>query len=43
MAGWSKDHVVAIGSQTQYFGLVDGTWLNWRLGGTLRWKVETAG
>jgi hypothetical protein len=25
MAKWLKDHVAAIGSQTQHFGLVDGT------------------
>jgi hypothetical protein len=36
MAEWSKDHVTTIGSQTQHFGLVDGTWLNWRPGGALR-------
>jgi hypothetical protein len=43
MAEWSKDHVAAIVPLTQHFGLADGTWLNWRPGGTLRWKVETAG
>jgi hypothetical protein len=43
MTGWSEHHVAAIGSQTQYFGLVDGTWLNWIPGGALRWKVETTG
>jgi hypothetical protein len=43
MIGWSEDHVAAIGSQTQYFGIVDGTWLNWRPGGALRWKAKTAG
>jgi hypothetical protein len=42
MAGWSEDHVAAIGSQTLHFGLVDSFWLNWRPGGALRWKVETA-
>jgi hypothetical protein len=35
MSKWSKDHVAAI-------GLIDATWLNWRSGGVLRWKVETA-
>jgi hypothetical protein len=30
MVEWSKDHVAAIGSQTQHFGLVDGTWTNSR-------------
>jgi hypothetical protein len=38
MAEWSKDHVAAIGSQTQHFGLVDGSWLNWRPRGALRGK-----
>jgi hypothetical protein len=38
MAEWSKDHMVDIGSIAQHFGLVDGTWLNWRLGGTIRGK-----
>jgi hypothetical protein len=41
MAEWSKDHVTVIGSLNLNFGLVDRTWLNWRSGGTLRWKVET--
>jgi hypothetical protein len=35
--------VVTIGSDTQHFGLVDRTWLNWRPGGALRLKVETTG
>jgi hypothetical protein len=43
MVEWSEDHVAAIGPYTQHFGLVDRTWLNWRPGGALRWKVETAG
>jgi hypothetical protein len=40
MVEWSKDHVVVIGSQTQHFGLVDVTWLNWRPGGALweKWR-----
>jgi hypothetical protein len=25
------------------FGLIDRTWLNWRSGGALSWKVETSG
>jgi hypothetical protein len=29
--------------QTQHFGLVVKTWLNWRPGGALRWKGEIAG
>jgi hypothetical protein len=41
MAKWSEDHMAAIGSYTQHFGLVDKTWLNWRPDGALRWKVET--
>jgi hypothetical protein len=36
MTEWLKDHVAAIGSQTQHFGLVDRTWLNWRPGRALR-------
>jgi hypothetical protein len=43
MAEWLEDHVPAIGFYTQHFGLVDRTWLNWRAGGALRWKVETTG
>jgi hypothetical protein len=43
MAEWMKDHMAVIGSLNLNFGLVDRTWLNWRLGGALRWKVETAG
>jgi hypothetical protein len=43
MAEWSKDHMTAIGSSNLNFGLVGKTWLNWRPGGTLRWKVETIG
>jgi hypothetical protein len=35
--------VVTIGSDTQHFGLVDRTWLNWRPGGALMLKVETTG
>jgi hypothetical protein len=35
MAEWSKDHVTAIGSLTQHFGLIAATWLNWRSGGPL--------
>jgi hypothetical protein len=43
MAEWSKDNVAAIVPLTQHFGLADGTWLNWRPGGALRWKVEITG
>jgi hypothetical protein len=43
MAKWSEDHVAAIGSlhSTPWFS----KWnlVNWRPGGALRWKVETAG
>jgi hypothetical protein len=43
MVEWSEDHVVAVCYfNTQYFDLIDGTWLNWRSCGTLRWQVETA-
>jgi hypothetical protein len=38
MAEWSKDHVTAIGSLTQHFGLIAATWLNWRSGGATRGK-----
>jgi hypothetical protein len=39
MAEWSEDHVMAIGYfTTQHFGLVVGTWLNWRPGGALKGK-----
>jgi hypothetical protein len=40
MAKWSEDHMVVIGSLNSNFGLVGRTWLNWRPGGTLMWKVE---
>jgi hypothetical protein len=40
MAEWSKDHVMAIGSLNFTLDLVDGIWLNWRLGGALRWKLR---
>jgi hypothetical protein len=44
MVEWSEDHVMAVGYfNTQHFGLIDGTWLNWRPGEALRWKVETTG
>jgi hypothetical protein len=35
--------VAYIGSLNSNFGLVGRTWLNWRPGGALRWKVETVG
>jgi hypothetical protein len=38
MVEWLKDHMAAIGSQTQHFGLVDGTWLNWRSDRVIRGK-----
>jgi hypothetical protein len=38
MTEWSKDHVVAIGSLTQHFGLFAETWLNGRPGGATRGK-----
>jgi hypothetical protein len=42
MAEWLEDHVAAIGylNSKLYF---NSSWLNWRSGGALRWKVETAG
>jgi hypothetical protein len=43
MADRSEDHVATIGSLNSNFGLVGRTWLNWRPGGTLRWKVKTVG
>jgi hypothetical protein len=43
MAKWSKDHVATIGHLNLNFGLVGSTWLNWRPGGALRWKVEIVG
>jgi hypothetical protein len=41
MTEWLEDHMAAIGSLN--FGLIDGLWLNWRLSGSLRWKVEPVG
>jgi hypothetical protein len=41
MIEWSEDYVAAIGSLNSNFGLVGRTWLNWRPGEALRWKVET--
>jgi hypothetical protein len=43
MAKGSKDHVATIGSLNSNFGLVGRTWLSWRPGRTLMWKVETVG
>jgi hypothetical protein len=43
MVKWSKDHVAVIGSLKLNFGLIGGICVNWRPGGALRWKVETAG
>jgi hypothetical protein len=43
MTEWSEDSVTAIGSLNLNFGLVGGSWLNWRSGRALWWKVETAG
>jgi hypothetical protein len=40
IAEWSEGHVLAIGSLNSNLGLVDRTWLNWRPGRDLRWKVE---
>jgi hypothetical protein len=41
MVEWLEHHVVVIGSLNSNHGLVGRTWLNWRLSGALRWKVET--
>jgi hypothetical protein len=41
MVEWSEDHVADICSLNSIPWLVDETWLNWRPGGALRWKVET--
>jgi hypothetical protein len=43
MADWLEDHVVVIGSLNSTLCFMDRTWLNWRSGGALRWKVETVG
>jgi hypothetical protein len=42
MAEWLEDHVAAIGSLNSKF-CFRSSWLNWRPGGALRWKVEIAG
>jgi hypothetical protein len=41
MAEWSEDHVTTIGSLNLNFETFGRSWLNWRPGGVLRWKVET--
>jgi hypothetical protein len=43
MVEWSEDHVPAIGFLNSNIGLFGSSWLNWRPGGTLRWKVKTVG
>jgi hypothetical protein len=43
MVEWSKDHVAAICFLNSNFGIFGSSWLNWRPGGALRWKVETTG
>jgi hypothetical protein len=43
MAEWSEDHVAAIRSLNFNFRTLGRSWLNWRSGGALRWKVKTAG
>jgi hypothetical protein len=42
MAEWLEDHIAIIGSLNLNFGLIGGSWLNWRPGEALRWKAETA-
>jgi hypothetical protein len=41
MVKWSEDHVAAIGLLNLNFRIFGRIGLNWRPGGTLRWKVET--
>jgi hypothetical protein len=37
MTELSEDHMAAVGYfNTLHFGLIDGTWLNWKPGGALR-------
>jgi hypothetical protein len=36
MAEWSEDHGAATCSLNLKFGIMDGSWLNWRPGGALR-------
>jgi hypothetical protein len=43
MTEWSEDCVAAIRSLNLNFGSFGRAWLKWRLGGALRWKVESAG
>jgi hypothetical protein len=40
MVEWSKDHMTVIGSLNSTLCFMDRTWLNWRSGGALRWKVR---
>jgi hypothetical protein len=42
MAEWLEEHVAAIGALNLKLWF-SSSWLNWRPGGALRWKVETAG
>jgi hypothetical protein len=42
MTKWLEDHVAAIGSLNSKLWF-SSSWLNWRMGGALRWKVEIAG
>jgi hypothetical protein len=44
MAERSENHMAAVGYfNTQHFRLINGTWLNWKSSGALRWKGEIAG
>jgi hypothetical protein len=40
MVEWSKDHVVAICSLNLNHEIFCRFWLNWALGGALKWKAE---
>jgi hypothetical protein len=43
MAEWLKDHVAVISFLNPNFRIFGSSWLNWRPGDALRWKVETTG
>jgi hypothetical protein len=43
MAEWSEAHVTGIGSLNLNFRTFVRSWLNWRPGRALRWKVKTIG
>jgi hypothetical protein len=43
MAEWSEDHVRDHRFLNSSSSLDCSSWLNWRLGGAIRWNGETAG